>query len=45
VIRGREAWDERLEQTVAKLLDEIKPPAAGHGTSRPGPEKAELPEL
>ena len=38
VIRGREAGV-GLDQTVDKLLEEMKQPASDHGTSRPESEK------
>ncbi len=45
IIRGLDASNERLEQTVDKLLEEMKQPASGQGTSRPGSVKEETPGL
>jgi thiol-disulfide isomerase/thioredoxin len=41
VIRGRSVLD--LDPTVDKLLEELKQPAPGRGTLRPGSEKDETP--
>jgi len=43
VIRSRSALD--LDRTVDKLLEELKQPTSGRGTSRPGSEKDETPGL
>jgi thiol-disulfide isomerase/thioredoxin len=43
VIRSRSALD--LDPTVDELLEELKQPASGRGTSRPGSEKDETPGL
>jgi hypothetical protein len=45
VIRDRHAYGESLDKVVDKLLEEMKKPASGQGSPRPGSGKAETPGL
>ena len=44
IIRGRDPGG-GLDQAVDKLLEKMKQPTSGQGTSRPGPKNDEDPEL